>query len=181
MMTLAKWSINDYHKMIKAGILGDRNIQLIDGELVEMSPEGITHAAYAGNMADYLRQILSGKAWIREAHPITINNSEPEPDIAIVKLPKSKYFQNHPLPQDILWLIEISDTTLAYDLNRKKEIYAAANIAEYWVADVKNSKLTVFTQPRNSNYLSKSEFTTGSIQPLSFSNISISVDKLFEK
>ena len=132
-------------------------------------------------MADYLRQILSGKAWVREAHPITIDNSEPEPDIAIVKLPKSKYFQNHPIPQDILWLIEISDTTLAYDLNRKKEIYAAANIAEYWVADVKNAKLTVFTQPRNNNYLAKSEFTTGLIKSVSFSNISISVEKLFEK
>jgi Uma2 family endonuclease len=131
-------------------------------------------------MADYLRQVLLGKAWIREAHPITLSNSEPEPDIAIVKLPKSKYFENHPIPQDILWLVEISDTTLTYDLNRKKEIYAAANIAEYWVADLKNKKLTVFTQPSNNNYLIQSEFTQGSIQ-LNISGISISVVKLFEK
>ena len=82
MVAIAKWSVADYHKMIEAGILRDRNIQLIDGELIEMSPEGVTHAAYGGSIADYLREVLKGKVWIREAHPITINNSEPEPDIA---------------------------------------------------------------------------------------------------
>ncbi|MEL7010966.1 MAG: Uma2 family endonuclease [Cyanobacteria bacterium J06643_13] len=181
MATLAKWSIADYHKMIAAGILSDRNIQLIDGELVEMSPEGIIHAAYGGSIADYLRQTLLGKAWIREAHPITVDNSEPEPDVAVVKLPKNKYFQNHPSFQDIYWLIEIADTTLNYDLNRKKEIYAAAAIAEYWVVDVKGKKLTVFTQPTNNDYLLKSELKEGTIQPISFPNISISINKLFEQ
>jgi Uma2 family endonuclease len=180
MVTLAKWAIADYHKMIEAGILGDRNIQLIDGELIEMSPEGVIHAAYGGSIADYLRQLLIGKAWIREAHPITLTNSEPQPDIAIVKLPKNKYFQNHPTPQDIFWLIEISDTTLAYDLSKKKEIYAEANILEYWVLDVKDNKLTVFTKPKNNNYLFQLELTEGLIKPVSFSNISISVAKLFE-
>lgn len=181
MVTLAKWSIADYHKMIEAGILRDRNIQLIDGELVEMSPEGVVHAAYGGSVADYLRQTLIGKAWIREAHPIALTNSEPEPDIAIVQLPKNKYFQNHPTPQDIFWLIEISDTTLTYDLSKKKEIYAAANIAEYWVLDVKDKKLIVFTQPKDNNYFSQSELTQGLIKPVSFSDISISVAKLFEE
>ena len=181
MVTLAKWSIADYHKMIEAGILRDRNIQLIDGELIEMSPEGVIHAAYGGSVTDYLRQILLGKAWIREAHPITLSNSEPEPDIAIVKLPKSKYFQNHPTPQDIFWLIEISDTTLAYDLSKKKEIYALENIQEYWVLNIKDKKLIVFTKPKNNNYLSRLELSEGLVKPVAFSNISISIAKLFEE
>ncbi len=165
--------------MIETGILCDRNIQLINGELIEMSPEGVIHAAYGGSIADYLREVLRGKAWIREAHPITIDNSEPEPDIAIVKLPKNKYFQNHPVASDIFWLIEISDTILNYDLNHKKAIYAAASIAEYWVVNIKEKKLVVFTQSKNNNYLTYSELTTGIIKPLSFPNISISVDRLF--
>lgn len=181
MGTLAKWSLTDYHKMIEAGILGDRPIQLIDGELVEMSPEGVVHAAYGGSVADYLRQLLIGKAWIREAHPITLANSEPEPDIAIVKLPKNKYFQNHPTPQDIFWLIEISDPTLAYDLSKKKEVYAAANIPEYWVLDVKNKSLTVFTKPHNNYYLDQLNLTEGFIKPVSFPDIAISIKKLFEE
>ena len=179
MVTIAKWSIAEYHKMIEAGILGDRNIQLINGELVEMSPEGVIHAAYGGSIADYLREVLRGKAWIREAHPITIDNSEPEPDIAIVKLPKNKYFQNHPVASDLFCLIEISDTTLNYDLKQKKEIYAAANIPEYWVANVKEKKLVVFTQPNNGDYLNRSELTTGIIKPSSFTNISLSITQLF--
>ena len=185
MATVAKWSIADYHKMIAAGILCDRRIQLIDGELIEMSPEGVAHAAYGGSIVDYLRQVMNGDAWIREAHPITLSNSphsrasEPEPDIAIVKLPKSKYFQSHPTPSDIYWLVEISDTTLTYDLTKKQEIYAAAGIPEYWIVDIKDKKLIVFTQPQDSRYLTKSELTTGTVYPLSFPQVAISVKQLF--
>ncbi|GAB4525272.1 MAG: Uma2 family endonuclease [Pleurocapsa sp.] len=179
MATLAKWSIADYHKMIAAGILQDRHIQLIDGELIEMSPEGVAHAAYGGSIADYLRQTLHNLAWIREAHPITLSNSEPEPDIAIVQLPKSKYFQSHPTPLDIYWLMEISDTTLAYDLTKKREIYAAAAIPEYWVADIKDKKLTVFTQPQNNSYKTKLELATGTVNPISFPQVAISIKRLF--
>ncbi|BAU63602.1 hypothetical protein STA3757_09680 [Stanieria sp. NIES-3757] len=181
MVSLAKWSITDYHKMIEAGILQNRHIQLIDGELIEMSPEGVIHAAYGGSIADYLRQILIGKAWIREAHPITLTNSEPEPDLAIVKLPKNKYFQHHPTFQDIYWLIEISDTTLAYDLSKKKEIYATENIQEYWVLDIKNKQLIVFTTPQNNNYLAQLILNKGIVKPIAFPNLSISVEKLFEQ
>lgn len=181
MVALAKWSLADYHKLIEAGILGDRHIQLIDGELIEMSPEGVIHAAYGGSIADYLRQILLGQAWIREAHPIVLVNSEPEPDIAIVRLPKSKYFENHPTPQDIFWLIEISDTTLAYDLSKKKEIYAQANIQEYWVLNLKNQELIVFRELNNNNYLTQLKLSAGLVSPIAFHDLKISVAKLFEK
>jgi Uma2 family endonuclease len=181
MVTLLKWSIADYHKLIETGILCDRRIELINGELVEMSPEGVIHAAYCGSIADYLRHIFNSQAWIREAHPIILNNSEPEPDIAIVKLPKSRYFQNHPTPQDIFWLIEISDTTLAYYLSQKKEIYARSNIPEYWVIDVKNKKLIIFTQPIDNNYAARLKLSEGSVKPILFPNMEISVAKLFEQ
>ncbi len=181
MVTLAKWSLADYHKMIEAGIFRDRHIQLIDGELVEMSPEGAIHAAYGGSIADYLRQMLVGKAWIREAHPIILSNSEPEPDIAIVTLPKSKYFQHHPDPQDIFWLIEIADTTLAYDLSKKQEIYALENIQEYWVLNIKKQELIVFTQPGNGTYQVQLELSVGTVKPIAFQDLEISVAKLFEK
>ena len=116
-----------------------------------------------------------------DLNPYTLTNSEPEPDIAIVKLPKNKYFQNHPTPQDIFWIIEISDTTLAYDLSKKKDIYAAANILEYWVLDVKNKSLTVFTKPHNNYYLDQLNLTEGLIKPVSFPDIAISVKNLFEE
>ena len=135
----------------------------------------------SGTIADYLRQMLVGKAWIREAHPIILSNSEPEPDIAIVKLPRSKYFQNHPTPQDIFWLIEIADTTLAYDLSKKKEIYALENIQEYWVLNIKKQELTVFTQPENGTYHVQLKLSAGIVKPIAFQDLEISVAKLFEK
>ena len=76
-------------------------------------------------------------------------------------------------------MIEISDTTLNYDLNQKQSIYAAANIPEYWVANIKEKKLIVFTQPNDNDYLTRSELTSGIIKPSSFPNLSLSVTQLF--
>jgi Uma2 family endonuclease len=98
-------------------------------------------------IANYLRSLLNGLALVSEAHPITLQQSEPEPDMAIVRLPESRYDERHPGAEDIFWLIEISDTTLSIDLNKKKQIYAAAGISEYWVMNVKANSLTVFCQP----------------------------------
>lgn len=83
---VAKWTIDEYHRMIDAGILSDRKVELLQGEIVEMSPEGEPHAYSSGEAGDYLAKLLAGRAKIRHAKPITLpNNSEPEPDIAIVQ------------------------------------------------------------------------------------------------
>ncbi len=89
MKTLAKWSVDDYHRMVEAGILRDRRVELLVGEIVEMSPETPIHYTTAKRGAKYLEQLLSGKADVRLNGPITLSDSEPEPDIAIVRLPES--------------------------------------------------------------------------------------------
>ncbi|MGH2412945.1 MAG: Uma2 family endonuclease, partial [Microcystaceae cyanobacterium] len=86
MQTLAKWTVEDYHRMIEAGVLADRRVELIAGEIVEMAPEGPLHKYVTDTSAEYLRSLLQGKAKIYEAHPITLPDSEPEPDIAVVRL-----------------------------------------------------------------------------------------------
>jgi len=100
--------------MIAAGILDDRHVELLNGEIVEMTPEGVPHASLSSDAADYLRSLLAGMAKIREAKPVTLppNDSEPEPDIAIVELPSSIYHAHHPYPENIFWLIEYSDSSL---------------------------------------------------------------------
>ncbi|MBE9167880.1 Uma2 family endonuclease [Pleurocapsales cyanobacterium LEGE 06147] len=179
MRTLAKWSVEDYHRMIEAGILSDRRVELIEGEIIEMSPEGPLHVFVNDKTAEYLRQRLKGLAKIREAHPITLANSEPEPDIAIVRLPDTIYLTRHPYPEDIYWLIEIADSTVAEDLRTKKKIYARAEIAEYWVIDVQTKKITIFRQPQEDNYLTEQKIERGTITPLAFSHVAIEVNKLF--
>jgi Uma2 family endonuclease len=85
-VTLVKWTVDEYHRMIAAGILDERRVELLKGEIVEMSPEGEPHAYFSSEAGEYLTRLLGDRAMIRHSKPITLpNNSEPEPDIAIVQ------------------------------------------------------------------------------------------------
>jgi len=89
----AKWTLDQYHQMIDAGILAGHHVELLNGEIVEMPPEGELHAHLSSEAADYIRELLRGKVKVREIKPITLpNNSEPEPDIAIVQDLGDTYF-----------------------------------------------------------------------------------------
>lgn len=177
--TLARWSVDDYHHMIEAGILAERHVELLSGEIVEMTPESPFHTVYEEGLANYLRTRLKDRAWIREAHPITLADSEPEPDIAVVRLPWFQYSQHHPFSEDIFWLIEISDSTLSKDLNEKQRIYAQAGILEYWVVDVKARRVIVFREPEGTRYRIQLEYTTGQIAPLAFPDVAVPIEKIF--
>jgi Uma2 family endonuclease len=128
MKTLAKWSVDDYHRMVEAGILCDRRVELLAGEIVEMSPETPLHYTTARRGAKYLEELLLGKADVRFNGRITLSNSEPEPDIAIVRLSNSAYSDRHPTAQDIFWIVEVAKTSIKEDLEIKTAIYASAAV-----------------------------------------------------
>lgn len=178
MKTLAKWSVADYHQMIQAGILRDRRVELLAGEIVEMSPETPIHYTTAKRGAKYLEQLLSGKAEVRFNGPITLSNSEPEPDIAVVQLPESRYRNRHPQPVEILWVVEVANTSLKKDLDLKTSIYASAAIAEYWVLSLSAQTLTVFREPQGGQYVQEQTMRGGMITPLAFPEIQVSVAQL---
>jgi Uma2 family endonuclease len=179
-ITIAKWTIEQYHELVNAGMLTDRRVELLEGDIVEMAPEGMPHAVYCGDAVDYLKQLLGNRAKVREAHPITLpNDSEPEPDIAVVIPSPSRYLDRHPYPKDIYWLIEYADSTLAKDLNIKQRIYAQAGILEYWIVNLQASELIVFRGINNTGYETEIRLSTGNILPLSFPDISIEVRRLF--
>ena len=179
-ITIAKWTIEQYHELVTTGILDDRRVELLDGDIVEMAPEGMPHAVFCGKAVKYLRNLLGDSAEIRETHPITLpNNSEPEPDVAIVRSPDTQYLAHHPYPEDVFWLIEYSDSTLAKDLNAKQSIYAQAGILEYWVVNLQASELVVFREAGNDGYQTETKLTSGSISPVSFSDIEVEVRRLF--
>jgi Uma2 family endonuclease len=179
MKTLAKWSIKDYHHMIEAGILQNRQVELLEGEIIEMSPEKPLHYNSAKRGSKYLETLLKNKADVRFNGPITLPDSEPEPDVAIVKLPESSYDNRHPYPEDIYWLIEVANTSLKKDLEIKKPIYAQANIQEYWIMVLQTQQLIVFRIPKGKEYLSETTLTTGSISPLAFPEIEVLIERLF--
>jgi len=118
MLTTAKWTIADYHSMVAAGILAGRQVELLNGEIVEMPPE--PHAYSSDEAGEYLIYLLGERAKVRQAKPITLlnSNSEPEPDIAVVQRLGREYREHHPYGENIFWVIEYSDSSLSKDRER---------------------------------------------------------------
>ena len=152
MLASIKWSVEDYHLMIQSRVFNNRACELIDGEIVEVSPESPLLRFTNDSIAEYLRELLAGRAKVFESHPITLDNSEPEPDITVAYLPNSNYRNRHPYSQDIYWLVEVANTTLEIDLNQKKRIYARAGINEYWIVNLNNQELIVFIEASGNDY-----------------------------
>lgn len=178
-LTAYKWTIEAYHQAIAAGCFADQPVELLRGEIVLMAPEREIHAFYNSEVADYLKGLLGNRAKIRDAKPITLaNNSEPVPDIAVVKPLGKVYLEHHPYAEDILWLIEFSKATLKKDLTEKKAIYGEAGIGEYWVVDLKNRVLWVFRDWENGVYGTELRLRDGTVTPLAFQDIAIPVQGL---
>jgi Uma2 family endonuclease len=177
---IALFSVDDYHRMIETGILARRRVELIDGAILEMPPEGSEHAYLGETLGILLGGLMEGRARVREGKPITLDTSEPQPDIALVRLPRLRYRERHPYPEDIYLVVEVSRTTLAFDTTEKKLLYARAGIIEYWAVDVKGRRLIVYRSPLNGDY--SISFSVGSgetISPLAFPDVTIEVDQIF--
>ena len=178
-VAVAKWTIDEYHQMIAAGILRDRNVELLKGEIVYMPPEGEPHAYFSSEAGDYLTRLFCDRAMIRSSKPITLpNNSEPEPDIAIVQRLGREYLEHHPYPENIFWLIEYADSSLDKDLETKTKVYAEVGIPEYWVVNLKRRQLIIFREPQDGEYASKFTLSEGIIYPLAFPDVAISVQSI---
>lgn len=177
--TLTKWSIEDYHRMIAAGLLAGRQVELLDGNVVEMAPELPIHRATYRRGSKYLEALLGHRAVVFTTSPITLpSNGEPQPDITVAMPPESRYDNRHPGPDDIYWLMEISNSTLTFDLEQKAPLYARDTIAEYWVIDVPNQRLWVHRQPENGVYQEIFTVTAGMIFPQAFLDLEVEVERL---
>lgn len=101
MKTLAKWSVEDYHRRVQAGILRDRRVELLQGDIVEVSPEGPERYFLGDETSEYLKPQLADRAVVRFDGPVTLADAEPEPDIAVVRSPRSQYRTRHSGPDGI--------------------------------------------------------------------------------
>jgi len=178
----AKWTLEEYHQMIDSGVLDNRRVELIKGEIIEMAPEGEPHAYSISESGEYLIRLLGEKAKVRYGNPITLpNQSEPEPDIAVVERLGAEYFSHHPYPENIFWLIEYSDTSLSKDLRLKSLTYAEVDIPEYWIVNIPKRLLLVFRDPKDGQYRSQTTYQKGNITPLAFPEVSISVSAIISQ
>jgi Uma2 family endonuclease len=180
-LPLKRWSVDDYHRLIAVGILtSDDHVELLDGQIVEMVPQEPPHASNTSSFSNEFVLLFAGKAWIRSQLPITIApNSEPEPDIAVVRIDPNRYRDRHPGPEDVFLIIEIADTTLSHDRNRKAKIYAQAGILEYWIVNLNQRQVIVCRDPQDDSYQSEQILeATDAIAPLAFPEIRIELQNI---
>lgn len=147
-------SIDQYHQMIQAGILSDDDpIELLDGWLVYKMPKNRQHTIATRRTRDAIAQLLPPGWYVDSQEPITIQDSEPEPDVCVVRGRLEDYPDHHPGPGDVALLIEVSDTTLERDRGIKKRLYAQARIPVYWIVNCQERQIEVYSQPSGPSQL----------------------------
>jgi Uma2 family endonuclease len=163
-----RFSIEEYHRLTEIGFFQENDrVELIRGELIEMAAKGTKHIFCCQELSSTLPLLLSKQAISRCQEPIVLlGGSEPEPDFAIVQLTSDRYRTTKPEAQDILVVIEVSDSSLAYDRTVKATLYAEAGIQHYWIFNVFDQQLEVLQNPFQN---SKGEFEYGlkQIHPMS--------------
>jgi Uma2 family endonuclease len=146
----------EYYQMMESGIIGEgERVELILGQIFTMAAKGTRHTVSTTRLITELPMLLHRRAIVRCQEPITLpNNSEPEPDIAIVKLRSDDYVNSHPSPVDIILVIEVADSTIKFDREIKAPLYAAAGISEYWIVNLIDDRLEIYRQPEGNLYTS---------------------------
>ncbi|MFN7117341.1 MAG: Uma2 family endonuclease [Saprospiraceae bacterium] len=148
------FTVEEYYKMAEVGILApDARVELINGEIIEMSPIKSNHAGHVRRISTLLNEILLRKAIIDIQNPLHINaHSEPQPDIMVLKLSPDFYTSRHPKPEDVYLLIEVADTSVRYDREVKLPLYAAAGVPEVWIVNLKKRCVEQYRQPKDDEY-----------------------------
>jgi Uma2 family endonuclease len=183
MSTLAHFSLKQYEHMVNVGAFSDpsyKHLELIRGEIREMSPIGSAHAEFVNRLNEWSAKAVGDKPIrIRAQSPIRIpiNDSEPEPDIVWAEA--SNYMHRHPEPQEVLLLIEVADTSLDTDRTEKLSIYAEASIADYWMVNLVDEQVEVYRQPSGKSYLSKTVHRNDAIHPLALPEAALVPSRLF--
>ncbi|MCB0522110.1 MAG: Uma2 family endonuclease [Lewinellaceae bacterium] len=150
-------TVSEYHKMAEAGILNeDDRVELIHGEIIEMSPIGSRHSGHVKRILKLLVQLLDDKATIGVQDPIVIDDfSEPEPDLSILEFREDFYEKEHPRPHQVFLIIEVADSSLYYDRTTKLPIYAEAGIPECWIVNIEDEQIEIHKTPSQGDYLFK--------------------------
>ena len=177
-----KFTVQQYHLMHEAGVFaeGDR-YELINGEIREMSPIGIKHAVCMAKTSRLFQINLGDQAIIWTQNPIVLrNNSEPQPDLAILKWRDDFYAGALPTPEDILLIIEVADSTISYDREVKAPLYAAAGIPEMWLFDVNKKAIEGYSLPSSSGYKQMRRYEANdTLAMLAFPDVIFKWEELF--
>ena len=174
------FTIDEYVRMWETGIIRDNDrVELIEGEVVEMSPTGDPHAAIVDNLTHLLVNAVGNRARVRVQGPVRIPpRSLPQPDLALLR--ERSYMHQSATTPDVLLVVEVADTSLRYDRTVKLRLYARAGIPEYWVVDARTETLEIHRAPAGEQYAERLQPARGTtIAPLAFPDAAIPIDAIF--
>ncbi|HUB15776.1 MAG TPA: Uma2 family endonuclease [Acetobacteraceae bacterium] len=175
-------TVDDYHRLGEAGVLGaDDRVELLEGQLVDMSPIGPRHAYVVDALSKLLMSAAGDRAWVRVQNPIVLDSgSEPQPDIVLARPPSHKYLLAHPRPDDVVLLIEVADSSFEVDSGAKLELYARAGIREFWIVDLTADCVLVHRNLSGDRYASVSRVeTSGTLSVEALPEVAIQAAPLF--
>ena len=175
-------SVADYDRMGEAGILGpDDRVELIEGELIAMAPIGSYHAGTVGGLTYRLVEQVGRHALVWVQNPIRLDNhNEPQPDFALLRPREDEYRNALPGPADVLLIIEVADSSLAFDRTVKANLYARSGIPELWIVDLAGARTWVCRHPSPKGYRSVTEAARGTVlEPSQVLGVRIGMDTLF--
>jgi Uma2 family endonuclease len=180
--TRTRISTNRYQMMVATGVLTkyDR-VELIEGDMLDTAPIGTRHSAITSKLHELFVLAASRSATIVSGGPVNLGEfSEPQPDLMLLKRRADFYSGKIPESEDVLLLIEVSDSSLSFDQGVKLSLYARYGISEYWVVDVEGKRIVTYQQPTAKEYVRKVEFAAADVvAPQAFPDVRIVVEGIF--
>ncbi|MCL4370495.1 MAG: Uma2 family endonuclease [Chloroflexi bacterium] len=149
-----RFTAEEYHWMARVGILGeDDRVELVDGEIVEMTPIGHRHAACVNRLAELFSQTLGNTAIVSVQNPVRLGQySEPQPDLALLRRKPDFYASGHPTPEDVFLIVEVAGSSIEPDRRVKIPLYARSGVLEAWLVELDQETLTMYRDPAPDGY-----------------------------
>jgi Uma2 family endonuclease len=180
--TRTRISTDRYEMMIATGVLTKYDhIELVEGDMLDMAPIGDQHTAITSRLHEFFVFALARSATVVSGGAIKLGDfSEPQPDLMLLKRRADFYSGKRPEAPDVLLLIEVSDSSLAFDLGVKLNLYARYGVSEYWVVDVEGRRVVCHREPTPKGYARNTEHATGDVlTPQAFPHLKVAVDEIF--
>ncbi|MFH1739778.1 MAG: Uma2 family endonuclease [bacterium] len=170
------FTVDEYYRMAETGILSeDDRVELIEGEIIQMTPIGSRHASHVKRLNQFFSCNLGARVIVSVQDPIRVDqHSEPQPDIVLLRPRSDFYAEAHPKPEDVFLVVEVADTSIDFDRQVKTPLYAKADILEVWLVDISGGSIEVYREPSLRGYEQVERFQRGQdLSPQAFPDIKL--------
>jgi Uma2 family endonuclease len=182
--TKHRFNVREYYRMAETGVLKpDAHVELLNGEIIDMSPIGSSHAGTVKRLIRIFTKLARDRWMVSAQDPVHLDDhSEPEPDFMLLKPSADDYTSRHPQSDDVFLLVEVADASLDYDREEKLPVYGRAGIPEVWIVNLRDQSTEVYRDPHFTGYGSKTVLRAGDqAKPQAFPDVAVDVAELLKR